>query len=47
MVGQARDAREMAKDYRHSLEAYNRALSLNGALADAMRGRDRVLALLN
>jgi len=40
-------AREMAKDYRHSLEAYNRALSLNGALADAMRGRDRVIALLN
>lgn len=40
-------AREMAKDYRYSLEAYNTALSLNGALQDAARGRERVIDYLD
>jgi tetratricopeptide (TPR) repeat protein len=40
-------AREMAKDYRFSLEAYNKAISLNGALQDAARGRDRVIDYLD
>ena len=40
-------AREMAKDYRYSLDAYNKALALNGSLQDAIRGRDRVLEQLN
>lgn len=40
-------AREMAKDYRYALEAYNRALDLNSNLQDAIRGRDRATSLLN
>lgn len=40
-------AREMAKDYRYSLEAYNKALSLNGSLQDAARGRERVIDYLD
>ncbi len=36
-------AREQTKDYRFSLEAYNKALSLNKNLVDAQKGRDRVL----
>lgn len=40
-------AREMAKDYRHALEAYNKALGLNPAIPDAARGKERVLAALN
>ena len=40
-------AREMAKDYRYSLDAYNKALVLNASLQDAIRGRDRVLEKLN
>lgn len=39
-------AREMAKDYRYSLEAYKKALELNSSLQDASRGRDRVLNLI-
>ena len=35
-------AREMAADYIHALEAYDRALSLNPNLLDANRGRSRV-----
>jgi tetratricopeptide (TPR) repeat protein len=40
-------AREQAKDYRYSLEAYNKALQLNSNLSDALRGRQRVQAILN
>ncbi|MDR3201159.1 MAG: tetratricopeptide repeat protein [Spirochaetales bacterium] len=40
-------AREQAKDYRYSLEAYNKALQLNSNLNDALRGRQRVQAILN
>jgi tetratricopeptide (TPR) repeat protein len=40
-------AREQAKDYRFSLEAYNKALQLNSNLGDALRGRQRVQSLLN
>ena len=40
-------AREMAKDNRYSLDAYNKALALNASLQDAVRGRDRVLEKLN
>lgn len=40
-------AREMAKEYRYSLEAYNKALELDTTLQDAVRGRDRVLSHLN
>jgi tetratricopeptide (TPR) repeat protein len=40
-------AREQAKDYRYSLEAYNKALQLNSGLSDALRGRQRVQAILN
>ena len=36
-------AREQTRDYRYSLEAYNRALTLNKNLTDAQRGKDRVL----
>ncbi len=36
-------AREQAKDYRHSLEAYNKALALNKNSVDAQQGRERVL----
>lgn len=39
-------AREMAKDYRYALDAYNKALQLNGNLQDAIRGKDRVTGLL-
>jgi tetratricopeptide (TPR) repeat protein len=40
-------AREQAKDYRYSLEAYNKALQLNSNLNDALRGRQRVQTLMN
>lgn len=40
-------AREMAKDYRYSLDAYNKALELNTTLQDAIRGRERVVNQLN
>jgi tetratricopeptide (TPR) repeat protein len=40
-------AREQAKDYRYSLEAYTKALQLNSNLGDALRGQQRVRALLN
>jgi tetratricopeptide (TPR) repeat protein len=36
-------AREMAKHYNLSLDAYNHALQLNADLADAVQGRARVL----
>ena len=36
-------AREQIKEYRYSLEAYNKALSLNKNLLDAQKGRERVL----
>ncbi|UTC67600.1 MULTISPECIES: tetratricopeptide repeat protein [unclassified Treponema] len=36
-------AREQIKEYRYSLEAYNKALSLNKNLIDAQKGRERVL----
>ena len=39
-------AREMAKDYRYALEAYNKALSLNANQPDAIRGKDRVTSQL-
>lgn len=39
-------AREMAKDYTHSLDAYEKALSLNPNLLDADRGRSRVQAAM-
>ena len=35
-------AREMAEDYKHSLDAYEKALALNPNLLDADRGRSRV-----
>ncbi len=35
-------AREMAKNYKWALEAYNRALSLNPSLDEAVRGKARV-----
>lgn len=40
-------AREMAKDFRYSLEAYNQALALNPNLQDALRGRERATNHLN
>ncbi len=40
-------AREMAKDYFYSLDAYKKAIELNSTLQDALRGRDRVLKLVN
>jgi tetratricopeptide (TPR) repeat protein len=40
-------AREQARDFRYSLEAYNKALQLNSNLGDALRGRQRVQELLN
>lgn len=40
-------AREMAQDYLYSLNAYKKALELDGTLQDAVRGRDRVLKQLN
>ncbi len=39
-------AREMAQNYTLSLEAYDRALSLNSTQDNAKRGRSRVLGLL-
>ncbi len=36
-------AREQTRDFRYSLEAYNRALTLNKNLADAQKGKERVL----
>lgn len=39
-------AREMAKDYRFALEAYDKALALNANLQDAVRGKERVTGLL-
>ena len=39
-------AREMTGSYSSSLEAYNRALELNSANSDALRGRERVVAKL-
>ena len=38
-------AREMAKDYIYSLQAYDQALTLNPALTEAARGRARVQSL--
>lgn len=35
-------AREMAEDFKHSLEAYDTALKLNPSLTEAQRGRERV-----
>ncbi len=35
-------AREMAGDYRYSLDAYEKALSLNPSLTEAVRGKQRV-----
>lgn len=40
-------AREMAKDYVYSLDAYKKAIEMDGRLQDALRGRDRVLNLIN
>jgi tetratricopeptide (TPR) repeat protein len=39
-------AREMAKDYRHALEAYNKAIELEPGHQDAVNGRNRVLKKL-
>lgn len=39
--------REQAKDLRFSLDAYSKALRLNPNLGDAVRGRQRVQALLD
>ena len=39
-------AREMAEDYKHSLQAYESALELNSSYTEAVRGRDRVRAEL-
>ena len=39
-------AREMAKDYTYAIAAYKKALSLNPALSDAKRGKDRCEKLL-
>ncbi len=35
-------AREMAEDWQYSLEAYDKALQLNSAYTEAVRGRERV-----
>jgi tetratricopeptide (TPR) repeat protein len=40
-------AREMAGNYRESLEAYDKALQLNSSSLDAQRGRNRVLPNLS
>jgi tetratricopeptide (TPR) repeat protein len=37
-------AREMAKDYDYSIEAYNKALELVPSFPDAKRGKERVVA---
>jgi tetratricopeptide (TPR) repeat protein len=39
-------AREMAKDYNYSIEAYNKALDLAPSFPDAQRGKERVEAQL-
>lgn len=39
-------AREMAKDYNYSIEAYNKALELAPSFPDAKRGKERVEAQL-
>jgi tetratricopeptide (TPR) repeat protein len=39
-------AREMAKRYKLSLEAYDHALQLNPSFPDALRGRERVRAVM-
>ncbi len=39
-------AREMAKDYTYSIEAYNKALDLAPSFPDAKRGKERVEAQL-
>jgi len=39
-------AREMAKDYKYSIEAYNKALDLAPSFPDAKRGKERVEAQL-
>lgn len=39
-------AREMAEDWKHSLEAYDKALELNSSYTEALRGRDRVSKML-
>jgi tetratricopeptide (TPR) repeat protein len=40
-------AREQAKDFKYALDAYNKALQLNPNLGDAVRGRQRVQAIMN
>lgn len=40
-------AREMAGSYESSLKAYEKALSLDHSLAEAVRGKERVVAKLN
>ena len=35
-------AREMAEDWKYSLEAYDKALQLNSSLTEAVRGQERV-----
>ena len=40
-------AREQAKAYKYALDAYNKALQLNPNLGDAVRGRQRVQALMS
>ena len=40
-------AREMAKDYQWSLDAYENALKLNPNLTEAQQGRERVSKLIN
>ena len=35
-------AREMAEDWEHSLDAYQKALELNSSFTEAVRGRERV-----
>lgn len=40
-------AREMAKDYRYSLEAYSKALGMDPNNQDAIRGKSRVLDKMN
>lgn len=39
-------AREMAEDWKYSLEAYDKALQLNSSHTEAVRGRDRVSKML-
>ncbi len=40
-------SREMAKDYRYSLEAYSKALEMDSNNQDAIRGRKRVMDKMN